>query len=158
LDDRVVTFDRALTLGVRHFEHALTIPVSVLSPFQADTAVMRVAALFGAPPRAGMGRPGAPVLYPLELWRLLGDHDGRGRAPVGRLARAGRPAPPTVSILGQRAGLAGFATPATGHWGDFREVPPAACARGGEGYRIMAGYVAQMDQRGIHLAVGSDTQ
>jgi imidazolonepropionase-like amidohydrolase len=157
LDEGIVTFNRALTLGLRHFEHAHTMAVSVMRPDEREAATRTAAALLGGGTDALSRRGGFPV-YVLEHWRTLGDHDVRILALMERLRATGSTVTPTLHVIAQRAGASTFSTPPLGIYDDVRDFTPAQRARLAEDYRILARTVARMDSIGVHLAVGSDTQ
>lgn len=158
VDNGVVTHDRALTLGVRHFEHVHPIAASVLRPTELRAAAERAAALLGGPPGQALATPGAFFQLIPEQWRQLGPRDARVVSLVARLRGTHSTLTPTLHVFAQRVGLAPFATPPAGPFEDVRAFTPAQRARAADGYRIMAGYVALMDERGVRLATGSDTE
>lgn len=155
----IVTFDRALTLGVRHFEHAHPIAVSVMNRTELDASSRQSIALLGASGGAdALSRRGAFVVYVLEQWRALGDHDARVFALMERLRATGSTVTPTLHVFAQRTGASTFSTPPLGVYDDVSAFTAAQRARVADDYRILARTVARMDSIGIHLAVGSDTQ
>ncbi|MGZ8493313.1 MAG: amidohydrolase family protein [Gemmatirosa sp.] len=158
VDQGIVTHDRALVLGVRHFEHVHPIAASVLRPEERREAAERAAALLGGPAARALAKPGAFFQYVPEQWRLLGPGDARVLALIERLRATHSTLTPTLHVLAQRAGVAPFASPPAGPFEDVRAFTPAQRARSAEGYRVMAGYVARMDARGVRLAIGTDTQ
>lgn len=158
VDEGIVTFDRALALGVRHFEHVHTIALRVLRGSEQDTTAARAAALLGGgPPGTALRRPGGGVQYVHELWHVLGADEPRVLALIERLRATRSTLTPTLHILAQRVGLSTFVTPPSGPFEDVHAFTPAQRVRAASGYRIIARYVAQMDSIGVHLAVGSDT-
>jgi hypothetical protein len=157
VDYQNVTIDRAILLGVRHFEHAFTIAMSVLDRGELEDAVESTADLLGETVATVGKHPGAGISYIGEQWRILGDDDRRVSALIERLRATGSTLTPTLHVIAKNLGLSISETVPAGLFDDTRAFTPAQRARALEGYRIHARWVAEMDARGVHLAVGSDT-
>ena len=150
IDFGVMSIRRALALGVRHFEHAYTLGVEVMTPEEVQRAWARTREELGANPPAGF------YWGVLEHFTMLGASDARLTALIAELARSGATVTPTLHIFAQRAGVAPYTTKSLGTFDRDADWTPTERARARHGYDILAGYVRQMHAAGIPLAVGTD--
>jgi hypothetical protein len=141
---------RALAMGVRHFEHAYTLGVDVMTADEVQRAWTRTRAELGTNPPAGF------YWGILEHFNMLGANDRRLTALIADLARSGATVTPTLHIFAQRAGVAPYATKSLGTFDRSEAWTPAQRTRARHGYDILAGYVRQTHAAGVPLAVGTD--
>ena len=150
IDFGVMSIRRALVLGVRHFEHAYTLGVEVMTPGEVQRAWARTREELGQNPPAGF------YWGILEHFNMLGPDDPRLRALIEELARSGATVTPTLHIFAQRAGVATYTTKSLGVFDRSEAWTPAQRLRARRGYEILASYVRRMYEAGIPLAVGTD--
>jgi imidazolonepropionase-like amidohydrolase len=150
IDFGVMSIRRALRMGVRHFEHAYTLGVEVMTPAEVQRAWARASAELG---------PEAPAGFYwgiLEHFNMLGPNDPRLAGLIGELAKSGATVTPTLHIFAQRAGLAPSVTKSLGTFDRSEAWTPAQRERARRGYGVLEGYVRRMYEAGIPLAVGTD--
>ena len=150
IDFGVMSVRRALTLGVRHFEHAYTLGVEVISPSEGRAAWGRMRQELGADTPAGF------YWGVLEQFNTLGPNDPGLLALIEGLARSGATVTPTLHIFAQRVGFAPYTTKSLGTFDRSDAWTPAQRDRARRGYEILAGYVRRMHEAGVGLAVGTD--
>ncbi|HEX6049349.1 MAG TPA: amidohydrolase family protein [Gemmatimonadaceae bacterium] len=150
VDFGVVSPRRALAIGVRHFEHAYTLGVGVMTPAEVQRAWTRTRQ------ELGTEVPGGFYWGALEHFNMLGARDARLIDLIAELARAGATVTPTLHIFAQRVGLASHTTPSLGVFDRTDTWTPARMERARHGYRILAGYVRRLHEAGVPLAVGTD--
>jgi imidazolonepropionase-like amidohydrolase len=150
IDFGVLSIRRALAIGVRHFEHAYTLGVEVISASDAQAAWTRTRQELGADPPAGV------YWGVLEHFNTLGPRNAALGALIADLAKAHATVTPTLHIFAQRAGLAPYATKPLGTFDNSDAWTPAQRARARRGYEILAQYVRQLHDAGVTLAVGTD--
>ena len=150
IDFGVMSVRRALTLGVRHLEHAYTLGVDVMTPPEVQQAWGRTRQELGADPPAGF------YWGVLEHFNMLGADDPRLAALIAELARRGATVTPTLHIFAQRVGVASYATRSLGTFDRSDAWTPVQRERARRGYDILAGYVRRLHEAGVPLAVGTD--
>jgi imidazolonepropionase-like amidohydrolase len=150
IDFGVMSIRRALALGVRHFEHAYTLGVDVMTPAEVRGAWNRTRQELGADP------PGGFYWGVMEHFNVLGPDDARVEALIGEMARSRATVTPTLHIFAQRVGLAPHTTKSLGPFDNSAAWTPAQRERARRGYDILAGYVRRMHEAGIPLAIGTD--
>jgi len=150
IDFGVMSLRRALALGVRHFEHAYTLGVAVMTPAETQAAWARTRRELGTDPPAGF------YWGVLEHFNALGPEDPRLVSLIAELVRDGATVTPTLHIFAQRAGVAPFVTPALGRFDGSDAWTPAQRQRARRGYEILAGYVRRLHDAGVPLAIGTD--
>ena len=150
VDFGVMTIHRALEIGVRHFEHAYTLGVESL-PAPVVAAVW-------ARTRQELGPelPAAFYFGILEHFNELGPNNPKMTALIDELAKRGATVTPTLHIFAQRVGAAPFTTKSLGPFDRSGSWTAEQRTRAMRGFEILAGYVRQMYDAGIPLAVGSD--
>lgn len=150
LDQNVVNMDTALALGLRHFEHLLTLDHGVLAfPRDADafTAHMRR--------HYGEADPGF-VAVRLEMFRFI--REQRAAEMDGLLRRlAARRATFSTSlhVLAEPLQLAYFAAQRDTTLTPGR-LSPVQLARGQENFRLLLRYAKQLADQGVALRLGTD--
>jgi imidazolonepropionase-like amidohydrolase len=150
IDFGVMSVRRALTLGVRHFEHAYTLGVEVMSPTDVQTAWARTRQELGADPPAGF------YWGVLEHFNMLGDDNAKLDALIADLARSGATVTPTLHIFAQRVGVAPYTSKSLGTFDRSEAWTQMQRQRARRGYELLAGYVRRMHEAGIPLALGTD--
>jgi imidazolonepropionase-like amidohydrolase len=150
VDFKVMSLRRAIELGVRHFEHAYTLGVEVMTRDEIQAAWVKTREELGASPPAGF------YWGVLEHFNVLGPRDARLRRLIDELGRSGATVTPTLHIFAQRASVAPYTTPSLGTFDRSEAWTPAQRARARRGYEILAGYVRQLHEAGVPLAVGTD--
>lgn len=150
IDFGVMSIDSALSLGVRHFEHAYTLGVEALPGPAIDSIWQRTRAMLGA------RLPAAFYWGVLEHFNRLGPNDRRMQVLIGRLADAGATVTPTLHIFAQHVGAATFKTSPLGSFDSSEAWTPEQRARARAGYDILAHYTAALHENGVPLATGSD--
>jgi imidazolonepropionase-like amidohydrolase len=150
VDFGIMSIQRALALGVRHFEHAYTIGVSILSSKEIGTAWTNTT--------RALGENGPAQFYwgTFEYFNLIGPANGRMTALIASLARSGATVTPTLHLFAQHVGEAGFVSKRFGRGDNSEAWTPAQRARALAGYRILATYVRELHDAGVQLAVGTD--
>ena len=150
VDFGVMSPRRALAIGVRHFEHAYTLGVGVMTPAEVQAAWQRTRQELG--PTA----PGGFYWGVLEHFNTLGERDTRVTALIAELARTRATVTPTLHIFAQRLGLSAHTTRSLGAFDRSEAWTPAQLGRARRGYDILAAYVRQLHAAGVSLAVGTD--
>jgi hypothetical protein len=150
VDFGIMSPHRALATGVRHFEHAYTLAVGVMRRDEAQAAWVRTREELGADPPAGF------YWGVLEHFNVLGPRDARVTALIADLARAEATVTPTLHIFAQRVGIAPHTTPSLGTFDRSDAWTPAQRARARQGFEVLAGYVRQLFEAGVPLAIGTD--
>ena len=150
VDFGVMSPQRALTIGVRHFEHAYTLGVGVMTAAEVQRAWTRTRQELGAEV------PGGFYWGVLEHFNLLGPQDARLTSLIAEFVRVGATVTPTLHIFAQRVGLASHTTQSLGVFDRSDAWTPAQRERARDGYRILAGYVRRLHEAGVPLAVGTD--
>ena len=150
IDFGIMSVRRALTFGVRHFEHAYTLGVEVISPSEGRAAWARMRQQLGADTPAGF------YWGVLEQFNMLGPNDPGLLALIEDLARSGATVTPTLHIFAQRVGFAPYTTKSLGTFDRSDAWTPTQRDRARRGYEILAGYVRRMHEAGVGLAVGTD--
>jgi imidazolonepropionase-like amidohydrolase len=150
LDQNVVSMDTALALGLRHFEHLLTLDHGVLA-FPRDTDA------FTAHMRRHYGEadPGF-VAVRLEMFRFIREHRAAQMdALLQRLAARHATFSTSIHVLAEPLQLAYFAAQqdSTLRPGG---LTPAQLVRGQENFRLLLRYAKQLADRGVALRLGSD--
>ena len=154
VDFNVVAADRALSLGLRNFEHLLAwlplaLPQRVIDSVYQSTA-RRI--------RTSDGQlPGFFYLAVPEEWNVVGDANQLLLDFIGRLKQADASVTPTLHVFAQRLGLTWFTSPARDLNEDASHFSKADLAKAIAGYRIMASYVKRLHDAGVRLNVGTDT-
>jgi hypothetical protein len=100
--------------------------------------------------------PGAFYYGILEHFNELGPDNPEILSLINELAKRGATVTPTLHIFAQRVGAAPFTTKSLGAFDRSSSWTAGQRTRAARGYEILAGYVRQMYQAGIPLAVGSD--
>jgi hypothetical protein len=156
--DGTVSIGEALDLGLRRFEHMITLLPSVMRPTERDSLDARLPALMGTPPtQQYWTRPGIDFLVESAYWRYLGPADPRILALIERFRTLGASLTPTLHLEAQRLGLTYFASPPRSAFEDMRGVTDGERRRAVEGYEIMAQYVRRFYEAGVRLNLGTDT-
>lgn len=152
VDYGVVRIDRALALGLRQFEHAHTLSASAASEAEVAELRRRLPSLLG-------GREeGAFFLIATEGWNVLGpDHVELG-ALLERMAAAGAGFTPTLHVMAEPLGLAWFRSRPLGDFDRTDHFTAEQRGRAVAGYRVMAGYVKRLHDRGVRVQLGTDTR
>ncbi|MES2303863.1 MAG: amidohydrolase family protein [Gemmatimonadota bacterium] len=150
IDFGVTRIPDALTLGVRHFEHAYTLAGAVLP----DGTI----AAGWAEARATLGpaQPGAFYFGVLAYLRRLPEHDAALDSLVARFAATGATVTPTIHLFGQHVEATWFRSASLGAFDDSRQWTPAQRAAALHGYRRLQRLVLQLHRAGVGLAVGTD--
>lgn len=151
VDFRVLAFERALDLGLRSFEHAYTVAVGALSEEEFLAAWREE-----LPRVVGDREEGRFYLGVMAYMHVLGPDNPEMERLIGRLAETGSTVVPTLHIFAQRLGLSPQVTPPFGEFDDLTWLDDGQRAWAVDGYRILAGYVREMWEAGVPLAVGTD--
>lgn len=154
VDQGVMTIDRAIDLGLRHFEHIHPLGYSVLTDADFGRLMAQVPRTLGVvPPRFP---PTALYMNVPEIFSYLGPDDPRILALLEKFRATGSTVTPTVHLFAQRYGLTYFesaprdSTENTSVWTALQRERTRA------GYRIMVSYVKRMHDLGVRLNTGSD--
>jgi hypothetical protein len=154
-----VTIDVAMDLGLRRFEHMLTIPESVMGPAARDSFDAQAITLMALP--AGTTRygtiPGAGFLLDPAEWRYLGPDNPRVLALIDRFRTLHASLTPTLHIQAQRLGLTYFASPPRIPFEDMSAITDAERRRAVDSYHIEEQYVYRFYMSGVRLNLGTDT-
>jgi imidazolonepropionase-like amidohydrolase len=151
IDFGVMSIERAMELGLRHFEHAYTLGVEAL-PGDRITAAWRAAR-----DSVLLGRPdGAFYMGVLEHFIALGPNDTAMARLIEELARTHSTVTPTLHIFAERLGLTYFTTPSLGAFDNSARWTPAQVAHARRGYAILEQYVRRLHEARVPLAVGTD--
>lgn len=150
IDYQVVPLATAIDLGLTSFEHSYTFGVGAMTEDEF------VGAWGEARRRLGAREDGLFYFGVMEYFNTLGPDHPKVMALIDRVGAAHGMVVPTLHIFAQRFGLTAFSTPSVGPFDRTDGLTEAQQARAVAGYRILAGYVRQMHERGIRLAVGSD--
>jgi len=150
IDYQVIPFATTLDLGLRSFEHAYTVGVGAMThdEYVAGWAAAR-RLLEG-------NEDGLFYVGIMEMFNRLGPDHPAMNALIDRLAATHSTVVPTLHIFAQRFGLTWFTTPSVGAFDHTEYLSGAQRERAIAGYRILAGYVRRMHEKGIQLATGSD--
>ena len=152
VDNGVVSVDDALRWGLRRFEHAHTLAVSVLRPDElADVWQRTQTEILEGDPR------GAFFMAVMERFNELGDDDPRMVGLVDRLAEADSFVTPTLQAIAGPLGVSSFQTPPPSEFADTSGWTEEQRARAHRGYRVFASYVRRLHEAGVTLALGTDT-
>lgn len=156
--DGTVSIGLALDLGLRRFEHIITIPPSVLRAAERDSVENELPDLMGVhrDPR-WWSRPGIGFLVDPAYWRYLGPDNLRVLALIDRFRALHASLTPTLHLEAQRLGLTYFQSAPRIPFEDVSGVSDAERRRAVEGYRIMASYVRRFYAAGVRLNIGTDT-
>lgn len=154
VDQGVMTIDRALALGLRHFEHVHTLGRSVLSAADIRRLIKHVPRTLGVDPEDFP--PTALYMNVPEMFNFLGSNNERLLALLERLRDSNSTVTPTLHVFGQRYGLAFFQSTPRDSTEDTSEWTRKQRERTRAGYRVMASYVKRMYDLGIRLNTGSD--
>jgi len=150
VDWRIMSVERALNLGVRHFEHAFTLAVDVMRAGWFDTAWLNMRKELGNDPAGGF------YWGALEYFNLVGEGDAKLTRLILLLARSGATVTPTLHLFAQHVGAAAFRSSLHRRIDSTEVWTPAQRARAREGFRILGTYVRQLHAAGVQLAVGTD--
>jgi len=156
IDLQVMTIDRALDLGLRHFEHVHPIAYSLMTEAGFDSVLAQVPTTLGIRPPPFP--PTAIYMNVPELWSYFGPDNPRVLALLARLKAANASVTPTLHVFAQRLGLAYFestprdSTENTAVWTALQRARTIA------GYKVMASYVRRMYESGIRLDLGTDAR
>jgi imidazolonepropionase-like amidohydrolase len=150
VDYQVLDLGTAIDLGLRSFEHAYTVGVGAMTEEEFVEA-------WRAARRLLDGRQeGLFYVGVMEFFNFLGPENAEMLQLIDRLAETGSTVTPTLHLFAQRFGLTYFATPSIAGFDRTDDLSPRQRERAIAGYRILAGYVRQMYERGIRLTVGTD--
>lgn len=151
IDFKVLGFERALDLGLRSFEHAYTVAVGALTEEQFLAAWRET-----LPRVVGDEQRGRFYLGVMAYLHVLGPGNPQMERLIGRLAATHSTVVPTLHLFAQRVGLSPHTTPPFADFDDLTWMDEEQRAWAREGYRTLAGYVREMWEAGIPLAVGTD--
>jgi imidazolonepropionase-like amidohydrolase len=153
IDYKVVSIAHALDMGLRDFEHALTLLVEVMAPEDFDP-------MWALPwlTRARERNRGLYFTYATEIGNFVGPDNPRMLALIDRLREERATVTPTLHLFAQRLGLTYFTTPPAGDFDDMSGLSAQELARAREGYAVLAGYVRALHEKGIRLNLGTDSR
>jgi imidazolonepropionase-like amidohydrolase len=156
VDLGVMTIDRALDLGLRHFEHVHPMGYSVLTDADFDSLMAQAPRTLGVtPPRFP---PTAMFMNVPEIFNYLGAENARILAILARLKATNSSLTPTLHVFAQRYGLTYFQSAPRDSTEDTSVWTAQQRERTRAGYRVMASYVKRMHDLGVRLAIGTDAQ
>lgn len=150
IDFQVVPFHTALDLGLDSFEHAYTVAVGSMTRAQFMAAWRA-----RLPAMIGDRQAGRFYLGVMEYFHEVGRDNAEVNRLIDRLADA--TVTPTLHLFAQRLGLSYYQSPPLGLFDDTSGLTDTQLEHFREGYRILAGYVRRMHERGVTLAVGTDS-
>ncbi len=154
VDFNIVAADRALSLGLRNFEHVLAWLPLALPQRAIDSIYQDV----GRRVRTADGQfAGFFYLAVPEEWNAVGANNPRLADFIGSLKQADASVTPTLHVFAQRLGLTWFTSAARDFNEDASHFSTSDRARAIAGYRIMASYVKRLHDAGVRLNIGTDT-
>jgi len=152
VDFGVMSYDGALDLGLRHFEHLSTLPVQRLGPRAMNDVTLRVINEV-----LGGDRRGAFFMAVMEAFNQIGEGDEELLALFRRMAEAGASLTPTLHVLARPLGLSFLPPDPIGAFDDTSAWTPRQMERARAGFRVALSYLAALHEAGVPLAVGTDT-
>jgi imidazolonepropionase-like amidohydrolase len=153
----MTSIDSCLSLGITRFEHASTVcyDPSVFD-FLGDTAFLAQLSRNWSTPAGEMPAEGNRIYPYMEAANYLGPHNTRVEALIKKMAGKNASMSTSLHFFAQWFGLTYYTSKpkakrfvTTG----FSEEQKKRCV---SGYRILAGYVKQMHDSGVMLAIGTD--
>lgn len=150
IDYGVVSIREALRLGLRHFEHALTLPATVLSEKKRRAIWERALEILDGDQSAvfHMGK--------LEQFNELGPNNPRMMSLIEALANAGATVTPTIHVFAHPLGLSHFEHTTSDDFSDTSGWSEAQMARARRGYEVLESYVRRLHESGVALSLGTD--
>jgi len=152
VDFGVMSYDGALELGLRHFEHLSTLPVQRLGPRAMNDITLEVINQV-----LGGDRRGAFFMAVMEAFNQIGEGDAEMMALFRRMAEAGGSLTPTLHVLARPLGLSFLPPDPIGAFDDTSAWTPSQMERARKGFRVALSYLAALHGAGVQLAVGTDT-
>lgn len=155
VDLGVLTIERALDIGLRHFEHIHPLGYSVLTESDFERLIAQAPRTLGVvPPRFP---PSALYMNVPEIFNYLGPEHPRILAILARFNATNSSVTPTLHVFAQRLGLTYFQSAPRDSTEDTSVWTQLQRERGRAGYRVMALYVKRLHDMGVRLSIGSDT-
>lgn len=152
VDFGVVSYDRALEIGLRHFEHLSTLPVQRLGPDVVNRITMgAINEILGG------DRRGAFFMAVMEAFNEIGEGDVEMLALIRRMAEKEATLTPTLHVLARPLGLTYLDPDPVGLFDDTSSWTPEQLERARAGFRVALSYVAALNEAGVAMAVGTDT-
>lgn len=145
VDQNIMSIDTALKLGLRHFEHALTLVNTVFSP-EADGRDFNIS----MQKNYGPGHGGAQ-LERLEMFRYI--HENKPallKSLIADLAAKKATLSTGIHLMAEPYGLTYFSN------GLDNSLTPSQLARCRENFGIFMGYLKQCLDKGVSMRIGTD--
>jgi imidazolonepropionase-like amidohydrolase len=150
IDYQVLELETAIDIGLRSFEHAYTIGVGAMTEEEFVEAWRSARGLMDG------SEEGLFYVGVMEYFNYLGPDHAKMLRLIERLAETGSAVTPTLHVFAQRFGLTYFSTPSIASFDRTNGLSARQRERAIDGYRILAGYVRRMYERGVRLTVGTD--
>lgn len=154
VDLQVMKIERALDIGLRHFEHVHPIAYSLMTPAGFDSVMAQVPTTLGIRPPPFP--PTAIYMNVPELWNYMGPDNPRVLDLLARLKAVDASVTPTLHVFAQRLGLTYFQSAPRDSTENTAVWTTQQRARTTAGYMVMASYVKRMYENGIRLNLGTD--
>lgn len=155
VDLQVLTIDRALDLGLRHFEHVHPLAYSLITNAGFDSLMTQAPATLGIRPPPFP--PTALYMNVPEMWNYLGPGNPRLLDLIARIKAVDASVTPTMHVFAQRLGLTYFQSAPRDSTEDTSVWTSQQRARTVAGYKVMASYVRRMYETGVRLNLGTDS-
>lgn len=147
IDQNVMYIDTTMDIGLRNYEHILTLVNSVWRVQSDDKDFKLEMQKYYAPGAASANRQ----LERLEMFRYI--HDKKPEmmnALIDKLSKNNTTFSTSIHLMGEPFGLTYFTTKAD------NSLSPEQLARCRENFKIFMGYVRQSFDKGIQLRIGTD--
>ncbi|OUJ70460.1 amidohydrolase family protein [Hymenobacter crusticola] len=146
VDQQVMVIDTTLAIGLRHYEHSLTLVNSVRLSQQESQEFKRQLQQQYAPGAAKNGQ-----LERLEMFRFVHDHrPGAIDSLIDQLANSKATYSTSIHLMAEPFGLTYFTTKRD------TSLSATQLARCRENFSLFMGYVKQLFDKGIKLRIGTD--
>jgi imidazolonepropionase-like amidohydrolase len=152
IDQNIMFIDTTLAIGLRNYEHILTLPTSVLHLQKEDKNFNAEMQKYYTP--ATINLPIGKFVERLEMFRFI--HDKKGAAMdalISKLANSKTTFSTGFHLLAEQfEGLTYF----TNNPQADTSLTPQQVARCKENFKLLMGYVKQLFDKGVILRIGTD--
>ncbi|MEI6945874.1 amidohydrolase family protein [Paraflavisolibacter sp. H34] len=151
VDQNILFIDSTLAIGLRHYEHILTLATSILHLQHEDKDFSQEMQKHYAPATANF--PIMQFAERLELFRFIGDRKPAAMdSLIGKLAKNNATFSTGFHLLAEQFGLTYF----TNNSGKDTSLSREQVARCRENFHLFMGYVKQLFDAGVKLRMGTD--